>query len=84
MGGVMNSIGNFFTGVQQSAPEPEPIKPVPIREEEAEPESAAVRDEERRKLRQRRGMAGTVLTSPLGTMGTVSSAGSGLLGRSGS
>lgn len=84
MGGVVKSIGSFFMGAQQSAPEPEPIKPAPVREEEAEPESAAVRDEERRKLRQRRGMAGTVLTSPLGTAGAVSSSGSALLGRAGS
>lgn len=58
--------------------------PVPVREEEAEPESAAVRDAERRKLRARSGMSGTLLTSPLGSSGTTGTTGtkaSGLLGR---
>lgn len=53
------------------------------KEEEQEAESAALRDEELRKLKRRRQMGGTVLTSPLGTTGSVASTGSGLLGRRG-
>lgn len=60
--------------------------PVPVREEEAEPESSAVRDAERRKLRARSGMSGTLLTSPLGSSGSTGGStggtrASGLLGR---
>ena len=43
-------------------------------------ESSAVRDEEQRKMRRRRQMGGTILTSPLGTTGSVSSTGNSLLG----
>ncbi len=53
------------------------------KEAEQEAESAALRDEELRKLKRRRQMGGTVLTSPLGTTGSVASTGSGLLGRRG-
>ena len=53
---------------------------------EVEPESGAVRDAERRKLRARSGMSGTLLTSPLGASGSSGTTGtsgksSGLLGR---
>lgn len=34
--------------------------------------SASIRDEEARKIRMRRGMTGTILTSPLGTSGVSS------------
>lgn len=69
-------MGGLF-GAAYEAPEvPEP-EPMPNYEEQ-EPVSQAVRDEERRKLRSRRLMSGTLLTSPLGT--TTNSA-SGLLGR---
>lgn len=53
------------------------------KEAEQEAESTALRDEELRKLKRRRQMGGTVLTSPLGTTGSVASTGSGLLGRRG-
>ena len=79
MGSVVSSI---FGGQKYSAPDPVQYDPVPVRENEAEPESAAVRDAERRKLQARRGMSGTLLTSPLGTTGTTgSTTASGLLGR---
>ena len=79
MGSVVSSI---FGGQKYSAPDPVQYAPVPVRETEAEPESAAVRDAERRKLQARRGMSGTLLTSPLGTTGTTgSTTASGLLGR---
>lgn len=52
------------------------------REQEQEAEASNVRDEEKRKLRQRRLMGGTVLTSPLGVTGSVASTGASLLGRS--
>lgn len=66
MGG--NFLGGLFGGGNQSV-DPVSYDPVPVRENEKEAESAAVRDEERRRLRSRRGMGGTVLTSPLGTTG---------------
>ena len=79
MGSVVSSI---FGWQKYSAPDPVQYDPVPVRETEAEPESAAVRDSERRKLQARRGMSGTLLTSPLGTTGTTgSTTASGLLGR---
>ncbi len=53
------------------------------RESEQEAVASGVRDEERRKLRQRRLMGGTMLSSPLGQSGGVSSTGSSLLGRIG-
>ena len=49
---------------QYTAPDPEPL---PVHEAEVEAESKAVRDAERRKIAQNRGMAGTLLTSPLGS-----------------
>ena len=51
------------------------------REQEQEAESSAVRDEEQRRLKRLRQMGGTLLTSPLGSTGTVSSTGTNLLGR---
>lgn len=82
MGGVVEGI---FGGSSKSPSTPD-YEPVPVREEESEPESKAVREAEQRKLKARRGMSGTLLTSPLGTSGgsgggSGSSAGSGLLGR---
>lgn len=72
MGGVVSSI---FGGANQSSPS---IPETPVRENETEAEAKTVRDEEQRKIRARRGMAGTVLTSPLGT---TQSQPSGILGR---
>lgn len=78
-----SAIGSIF-GVQKAPSISSPAyDPVPVREAEVEAESSAVRDSERRKLQARRGMSGTLLTSPLGTTGSTSSAASGLLGRSG-
>ncbi len=86
MGGVASAIGGLFgLGGSPSVSAPA-YDPIPVREEEAEPESSAVRDAERRKLRARSGMSGTLLTSPLGASGSSGTTGtsgksSGLLGR---
>lgn len=53
-------------------------------ESEKEAEATNVRDNEQRKIRARKLMGGTVLTSPLGTTGSVASSGASLLGISGS
>lgn len=74
MGGVVSSI---FGG---GAPKEPDIPAMPAREDTQEAESRASRDEEMRKARARRGMAGTILTSPLGASGQPQSG--GLLGRS--
>lgn len=66
MGGAISSI---FGGGGYSAPETPEIKPQPIPEQEKDPVSQSVRDAERRKIAARRGMGGTILTSPLGTTG---------------
>ncbi|WP_300810725.1 hypothetical protein [uncultured Desulfovibrio sp.] len=83
MGSVGNAIGSLFGGGKAPSISSPAYDPVPVREAEAEAESSAVRDSERRKLQARRGMSGTLLTSPLGTTGSSSPAASGLLGRSG-
>lgn len=85
MGSVISGI---FGGTSYSAPSAPSYDPIPARESEAEPESAAVRDAERRKLRARRGLSGTLLTSPLGVNGLTAGASgasgtAGLLGRNG-
>ena len=80
MGSVGNAIGSLFGGGKAPSISSPAYDPVPVREAEVEAESSAVRDSERRKLQARRGMSGTLLTSPLGTTGTTSTA-SGLLGR---
>lgn len=59
-------------GLGKSAPKTPSVpeaEPTPSYEEEGEATSAAARDKEARLLRQRRGIAGTVLTSPLGASG---------------
>ena len=86
MGSFVNTL--FGGGASYSAPSAPDYDPVPVREAEADPESASVRDAERRRLRARRGMGGTLLTSPLGVNGTTGSATAspsvgGLLGRNG-
>ena len=83
MGSVGNAIGSLFGGGKAPSISSPAYDPVSVREAEAEAESSAVRDSERRKLQARRGMSGTLLTSPLGTTGSSSPAASGLLGRSG-
>lgn len=83
MGGVGSFISSIFGG-GQSAPEPVVYEAEAApREVEQEAEASNVRDEEKRKLRQRRQMGGTLLTSPLGVTGGASSTGASLLGRSG-
>lgn len=78
MGGIVSGI--FGGGGGYSAPDPVRYDPVPVRENENEPESQAVREAERRKLRARRGMSGTLLTSPLGVSGGVNGGVSGNAG----
>lgn len=58
-------------------PAPEPI---PVREKEVEAESKQVRDAEQQRLKKLRGSSGTILTSPLGTVGSVQTSGN-VLGR---
>ncbi|MCP4127762.1 MAG: hypothetical protein GY753_11945 [Gammaproteobacteria bacterium] len=48
-------------------PAPPEAEELPTPESSQEPVAKAIRDEEARKLRERRGAAGTILTSPLGT-----------------
>lgn len=60
-----------------AAPEPEQT---PTYETEKDPLAKSVRDSEQRKIAQRAGLAGTILTSPLGAIGTSGSGGSNLLG----
>lgn len=69
MGGVTKAIGSLFGGGVSSPGVPE-YEPAPVREAEIEAESKSVRDDEKRKLKQRRAMSGTVLTSPLGLGGS--------------
>lgn len=68
-------MGSLFGGGYE-APEVPETTPMPTADE-VEPVSKYVRDEERRRIRQRRSMGGTLLTSPLGTTG----ASNGILGR---
>lgn len=81
MGGVGNFIGSLFGISQPKTPSVPEYTPQPVREAEIEAEAKGVRDDERRKLRQRRAMSGTVLTSPLG-VGSGSGTGGGVLGAS--
>lgn len=79
-----SAVTSLFGGGQSSAPEPVVYEAESApREAEQEAEAASTRDEEKRKLRQRRQMGGTLLTSPLGVTGTSNSAGASLLGQSG-
>ncbi|MBQ9407266.1 MAG: hypothetical protein IJU37_11100 [Desulfovibrio sp.] len=71
-------MGSLFGGGGYDAPEVPEVEPMPSSEEK-EPVGKAVREEERRRIRARRGMSGTLLTSPLGTTGGSRSG--GLLGR---
>lgn len=59
------------------APAPEPI---PVRAQETEAESKQVRNAEQQKIKKLRGSSGTILTSPLGTVGSVQTSGN-ILGR---
>lgn len=84
VGGIGKAVGGLFGMSTPKAPRVETveIEEAP-REAEQEAESAAIRDEEQRKIRRRRQMGGTILTSPLGTTGSVESLSSSLLGQSG-
>lgn len=59
------------------APAPEPI---PVRAQETEAESKQVRGSEQQRIKKLRGASGTILTSPLGTVGSVQTSGN-ILGR---
>lgn len=59
------------------APAPEPI---PVRAQETEAESKQVRNAEQQRIKKLRGASGTILTSPLGTVGSVQTSGN-ILGR---
>ena len=59
--------GGKQTPEPAAPPTPEPT---PTPEQVSEPLSKSIRDEEARRLRQRRGAAGTILTSPLGVEGS--------------
>lgn len=76
-------MGGLFSAPSTPSVAPAPVVEAAPTEQEQEPETAAVRDEETRKIKARRSMSGTVLTSPLGTTGAVNSLGSSLLGQSG-
>lgn len=74
--------GKSGGGSKAPAPAPAPVaEPVPNLTQQ-DPETKAVRDAEMKKIRRRRGAAGTVLTTPLGG-GAVSAGGPTLLGRMG-
>ena len=77
MGGVVQ--GLFGGGY--SAPDTPEIKTQPIPEQAKDPVSASVRDAERRRIAARRGLSGTILTSPLGTSGQTSGKTLGILGK---
>lgn len=79
MGGVVSSL--FGGGSSAPSPVVYEAEAAP-REAEQEAEASRVRDEEKRKLRQRRQMGGSLLTSPLGASG-ANATGNALLGRSG-
>lgn len=73
----MGGLDSIFGGGYSAPSAPEPVA-APAREAEVEPVAESVRKDEQRKLRARRGMSGTILTSPLGTGGS-----GGILGRLG-
>ena len=73
-------MGSIFGGSYE-APEIPETTPMPSSSESQEPVSKSVREEERRRLRARRSMSGTLLTSPLGTNSNSANGPSGLLGR---
>lgn len=83
VGGIGKAVGGLF-GMSTKAPKVETVEVEEApREAEQEAESAAIRDEEQRKIRRRRQLGGTILTSPLGATGSVESLSSSLLGQSG-
>ncbi len=80
MGGVVSSI--FGSSPSAPAPVTYEAEAAP-REAEQEAEAATTRDEEQRKLRRKRLLSGTLLTSASGTTTAPASPGVSLLGRSG-
>lgn len=73
----MGMLSSLFGGGYEAPATPQ-LTAAP-RAEATEPDTAAARDEERRKLRARKLMSGTILTSPLGVSG--GGKGPGILGR---
>ena len=65
---------------QGNEPDMPDMSAAPSAEEAKDPVAKSVRDEEQRKLRQRRYLSGTVLTSPLGAQGVSGGGGNSLLG----
>lgn len=76
MGGGGNIFSSIFGGGQTSTPDVPEYTPTPVHEAEAEAEAKTARDTEARKLRARRGLSGTILTSPLGADNTRQNSGS--------
>lgn len=73
----MGSIFSSFFGTSYKTPDTPEITTPPSKDS-TEAESAATRDEEKRRLRSRKALSGTILTSPMGASG-----GNGILGRIG-
>lgn len=81
MGGGGGLLSGIFGGGQSSTPSVPEYEAAPVRESETEAEAKSVRDEEKRKLKGRRAMSGTVLTSPLGIVNNAANR-NGVLGAS--
>ena len=85
---VFFSASNAFAGgggggksAPKAPPPPAPVAPEPIPDtRKTEIKAKSARDAELEQLRRRRGLAGTVLTSPNGSLGSVSSRGVSVLG----
>lgn len=76
MGGSGGILSTIFGGGQSSAPSVPEYTPTPVREAEAEAEAKTARDNEARKLKARKGLSGTILTTPLGVDNSESQSGS--------
>lgn len=74
----MGGVKKLFSSSAPELPDPAPLP----NEADQEPEAEAVRDDERRKIRARRSMSGTLLSNPIAGNAPTGNAG-GLLGRSG-
>lgn len=77
--GASGLISSIFGGGGVSSPKVATYEPAPVREAETEAVAKSVREDEQRKLKGRRAMSGTVLTSPLG-IANSQNAGKGILG----
>lgn len=76
----MGGGGGGGKGGKPSVPYVPAPEPIPVREKEVEAESKQVRDAEQKRLKKLRGASETILTSPLGTLGSVQTSGN-ILGR---